>query len=602
MTVTTIEKLSQHVGQVVTLQGWVYDRTSKGKLHFVLLRDGSGIVQCVVFRGNVGEDFFNQVAGAGQESSITLTGLVKAEPRAPGGFEIDVQSGRVLQAVQGYPITPKEHGIEYLMEHRHLWLRSKRPWAVMRIRHAVIMGIRNFFDERGFTCMDAPIFTPNACEGTSTLFEVPYFEQMAYLTQSGQLYAEAAAMALGKVYTFGPTFRAEKSKTRRHLTEFWMIEPEMAYATLDDVMSLAEDMLSYVVAHVLKTRRAELAVLERDVTKLEKIVPPFPRLTYEEASRILLDSPEIKGTDLAFQPGEDFGAPHETIISNLFDRPVMVHRYPAAIKAFYMKRDPLTRPSACRSTCSAPRVSARSSAAASVKTSCSCCSTASNTRSSRRRLSSGTSTCAATARCRTAASGSASSAPWRGSAASSTCARRSRSRARSTASLRERRGVVGVVPRLRRAAQAHFETQAERRQRITQRPQERSHHLVGRFDALELEHEATRARARILTLQLAVEREAQVGVDLVLQLDQALVAAVPGPVLLHHEAQRPVGVARGQIDHLSVVDAVFGEHGRASVAAAQRAERSSAYTRRPAPSESHSRPCEARAEGASKAM
>jgi asparaginyl-tRNA synthetase len=340
MTVTTIEKLAQHVGQVVTLQGWVYDRTSKGKLHFVLLRDGTGIVQCVVFRGNVGEDFFQQVAGAGQESSITLTGLVKGEPRAPGGFEIDVQSGRVLQAVTGYPITPKEHGIEYLMEHRHLWLRSKRPWAVMRIRHAVIMGIRNFFDERGFTCMDAPIFTPNACEGTSTLFQVPYFEQMAYLTQSGQLYAEAAAMALGKVYTFGPTFRAEKSKTRRHLTEFWMIEPEMAYATLDDVMSLAEDMLSYVVAHVLKTRRAELAVLERDISKLEKIVAPFPRITYAEASQILLDHPDIKGTELAFKAGEDFGAPHETIISNLYDRPVMVHRYPAAIKAFYMKRDP----------------------------------------------------------------------------------------------------------------------------------------------------------------------------------------------------------------------------------------------------------------------
>jgi asparaginyl-tRNA synthetase len=340
MTVTTIEKLSHFVGQGVTLRGWVYDRTSKGKLHFVLLRDGTGIAQCVLFRGNVGEVLFEQFAGAGQESSVELTGNVKADARAPGGFEIDVQSGRVLQAVQGYPITPKDHGIEYLMEHRHLWLRSKKPWAVMRVRHAVIMGIRNFFDERGFTCLDAPIFTPNACEGTSTLFEVPYFEQKAYLTQSGQLYAEAAAMALGRVYTFGPTFRAEKSKTRRHLTEFWMIEPEMAFATLDDVMSLAEDMLGYVVQHVLRTRRAELALLERDVSKLEKIVPPFPRITYEEASRILLDHPEIKGTELAFEPGEDFGAPHETIISNLYDRPVMVHRYPAAIKAFYMKRDP----------------------------------------------------------------------------------------------------------------------------------------------------------------------------------------------------------------------------------------------------------------------
>jgi len=340
MSITTIEKLSGHVGQSVTLQGWIYDRTSKGKLHFVLLRDGTGIAQCVLFKGTVGDDLFHQIAAAGQESSVVLDGLVKADPRAPGGFEIDVQSGRIVQSAQGYPITPKEHGIEYLMEHRHLWLRSKRPWAVLRIRHAVIMGIRNFFDHRGFTCVDSPIFTPNACEGTSTLFEVPYFEQKAYLTQSGQLYAEAACMALGKVYTFGPTFRAEKSKTRRHLTEFWMIEPEIAFGTLDDVMSLAEDMLSYVVAHVLNTRRAELAVLERDVAKLEKIVPPFPRLTYDEASKMLLDHPEIKGTELAFQPGEDFGAPHETILSNLFDRPVMVHRYPSAIKAFYMKRDP----------------------------------------------------------------------------------------------------------------------------------------------------------------------------------------------------------------------------------------------------------------------
>jgi asparaginyl-tRNA synthetase len=340
MTVTTIEKLSAHVGQQVTLRGWVYDRTSKGKLHFVLLRDGTGVVQCVLFRGNVGDDLFGQVAAAGQESSVELTGAVKADPRAPGGFEIDVATGRVLQAAQGYPLTPKEHGIEYLMEHRHLWLRSKRPWAVMRIRHTVIKAIRDFFDGRGFLNVDAPIFTPNACEGTSTLFEVPYFDQKAYLTQSGQLYGEAAAMAFGKIYTFGPTFRAEKSKTRRHLTEFWMIEPEVAFATLEDVMALAEDMLSYVVAQVLAARRPELAVLERDVSKLEKIVPPFPRLTYDEASAILLDHPELKGTDLAFEPGDDFGAPHETILSNRFDRPVMVHRYPAAIKAFYMKRDP----------------------------------------------------------------------------------------------------------------------------------------------------------------------------------------------------------------------------------------------------------------------
>ena len=333
--VTTIERLGAHVGASVTLQGWVYARTSKGKLHFVQLRDGTGIAQCVVFKNNVSEALFESVAHAGQESSIVLTGDVKAEPRAPGGFEIDVKDGRVVQAVDGYPITPKEHGIDYLLEHRHLWLRSKKPWAVLRVRHAVITAIRNFFDERGFTCVDAPIFTPNACEGTSTLFEVPYFDSKAYLTQSGQLYSEAAAMALGKVYCFGPTFRAEKSKTRRHLTEFWMLEPEVAYATLEDIMQLAEDMLCYVVQHVLKTRQPELAALERDLSKLEAIVPPFPRMTYDEAAAVLAKNPES-----TFKYGDDFGAPDETIISNQFDRPVMVHRYPSAIKAFYMKRDP----------------------------------------------------------------------------------------------------------------------------------------------------------------------------------------------------------------------------------------------------------------------
>jgi asparaginyl-tRNA synthetase len=333
--VTTIERLGAHVGTSVTLQGWVYARTSKGKLHFVQLRDGTGIAQCVVFKNNVSEALFEAVAHAGQESSIVLTGDVKAEPRAPGGFEIDVKDGRVVQAVDGYPITPKEHGIDFLLEHRHLWLRSKKPWAVLRVRHAVIMAIRNFFDERGFTCVDAPIFTPNACEGTSTLFEVPYFDSKAYLTQSGQLYSEAAAMALGKVYCFGPTFRAEKSKTRRHLTEFWMLEPEVAFATLEDIMQLAEDMLCYVVQHVLRTRRPELAALERDLSKLEAIVPPFPRMTYDEAAAVL-----AKNSESTFKYGDDFGAPDETIISNQFDRPVMVHRYPSAIKAFYMKRDP----------------------------------------------------------------------------------------------------------------------------------------------------------------------------------------------------------------------------------------------------------------------
>jgi asparaginyl-tRNA synthetase len=334
--ITTVERLAAHVGQSVTLQGWIYHKTSKGKLHFVQLRDGTGLVQCVLFAKNVPEALFAAVGGAGQESSLSLTGTVKADARAPGGFEIDVADGVVHQAVEGFPITPKEHGVDFLLEHRHLWLRSKRPWAVMRVRDAVITALRGFFDERGFVCVDSPIFTPNACEGTSTLFEVPYFDQTAYLTQSGQLYAEAAAMAMGKVYCFGPTFRAEKSKTRRHLTEFWMLEPEVAYATLDDVMQLAEDMLCHVVREVLRRRRPELEALERDLSKLEAIVPPFPRLSYDEAAKILAESPES-----TFKYGDDFGAPDETILSTRYDRPVMVHRYPSAVKAFYMKRDPL---------------------------------------------------------------------------------------------------------------------------------------------------------------------------------------------------------------------------------------------------------------------
>jgi len=323
-TITTVERLGDHVGKSVTLRGWLYHKSSKGKLHFAQLRDGTGIAQCVLFKGNVPDALFDAVGKAGQESSLILTGDVKAEPRAPGGFEIGVTDGRVLQAVEGYPITPKEHGPDFLMNHRHLWLRSKRQWAIMRIRDAVVTALRNFFDERGFVCIDSPIFTPAACEGTSTLFEVQYFDDKAYLTQSGQLYAEATAMALGKVYCFGPTFRAEKSKTRRHLTEFWMLEPEVAYADLDDIMQLAEDMLVYVAARVLAKRRNELLALERDLSKLEAIRPPFPRLTYDEAAKILAEHPES-----TFKHGDDFGAADETILSNRFDRPVMVHRYPS---------------------------------------------------------------------------------------------------------------------------------------------------------------------------------------------------------------------------------------------------------------------------------
>jgi len=332
---TTIEHLSRHVGQRVTLRGWIYNRTSKGKLHFVQLRDGTGVVQCVLFQKNVPAELFESVSRAGQESSIVLTGEVKADERAPGGFEVSVDDGRVIQEVEGYPITPKEHGTEFLLDRRHLWLRSRRTWAILRIRDAVIFGLRSFFAERDFVCLDSPMFTPNACEGTSTLFQVPYFDQLAYLTQSGQLYAEAGAAALGKVYCFGPTFRAEKSKTRRHLTEFWMLEPEMAWADLDDVMALAEQMLSHVAAYVLEHRPRELEALERDPAKLEAIRPPFPRLSYDEAAKILTAHP-----DSQFSYGDDLGAPDETILSNLHDRPVMIHRYPAAVKSFYMKRDP----------------------------------------------------------------------------------------------------------------------------------------------------------------------------------------------------------------------------------------------------------------------
>ena len=333
--VASIEHLGRHVGETVTLRGWIYNKTSKGKLHFVQLRDGTGICQCVLFGKNVPAELFDAVGAAGQESSLVLTGTVKLDERAPGGYELDVVDGRVLQSVDGYPITPKEHGVDFLLNHRHLWLRSKRQWALMRIRDAIQFALREFFAERGFACMDSPMFTPNACEGTSTLFEVPYFDTKAFLTQSGQLYAEASAMALGKVYTFGPTFRAEKSKTRRHLTEFWMLEPEVAFADLADIMELAEDMLCHAVGRVLERRRPELDALERDVSKLEAIQKPFPRITYDQAAAILAEHP-----DSSFRSGDDFGAADETILSERYDRPLMITHYPAAVKAFYMKRDP----------------------------------------------------------------------------------------------------------------------------------------------------------------------------------------------------------------------------------------------------------------------
>jgi len=333
--ITTIEKLGASAGSTVRLQGWIYAMRSKGKLHFLQLRDGTGICQCIVARDAVSQEFFEALGSAGQESSLVVDGEVVEDARAPGGFELRVSCGDVLSVADGYPITPKEHGVDFLLERRHLWLRSKKQWAVMRIRDAVITAMRGYLDEQGFICVDSPIFTPSACEGTSTLFDVKYFEETAYLTQSGQLYAEASAMALGKVYCFGPTFRAEKSKTRRHLTEFWMLEPEMAYADLDDVMNLAEGLLAHTVSEVLRRRARELEVLERDVSKLEGIKAPFPRISYDEAAAILADHP-----DSDFEYGSDFGAPDETILSSQYDCPVMVHRYPAEVKAFYMKRDP----------------------------------------------------------------------------------------------------------------------------------------------------------------------------------------------------------------------------------------------------------------------
>jgi asparaginyl-tRNA synthetase len=336
----SINQLAQHTGTEVSIQGWIYNLRSSGKILFPQLRDGTGIVQCVVLKNSVAPELWETLKALGQESAIVVRGKVRADSRAPGGFEIDVTDARVLQEVHDYPITPKEHGTEFLMDHRHLWLRSRRQHAILKVRHTVIRAVRDFLDNDGFTLCDAPIFTPAACEGTTTLFEVDYFEgEKAYLTQSGQLYNEATAAAFGKVYCFGPTFRAEKSKTRRHLTEFWMVEPEMAYANLDDVMVLSERFLSYIAARVLEDRPEELKVLERDTTKLEAITPPFPRVHYDEAVRLLQEGHAKGGLETRFEWGGDFGAPDETYLSTQFDKPVMVHHYPAAVKAFYMARD-----------------------------------------------------------------------------------------------------------------------------------------------------------------------------------------------------------------------------------------------------------------------
>jgi len=324
-----------HVGEEVRVQGWLHNKRSSGKLQFLIVRDGSGFAQAVMARAAVPPEAWEAAEKAGQESSFELTGRVREDKRAPGGYEVEVTGLTMRQAVHDYPITPKEHGIAFLMEHRHLWLRSQRQHAVIRVRHAVVKATRDYLDERGYTLVDTPILTPAPCEGTTTLFPVRYFDEgTAYLTQSGQLYNEATAAAHGKVYCFGPTFRAEKSKTRRHLTEFWMVEPEMAFAHLEDAIRLAEGLVCAVVERVLKARREELLALERDPAKLEQVRPPFPRLHYDDAIKLI----RSKGSET--QWGSDFGGTDETIIADAHDRPVVVHRFPSAIKAFYMAPDP----------------------------------------------------------------------------------------------------------------------------------------------------------------------------------------------------------------------------------------------------------------------
>jgi len=334
----TISDAARHVDETVSIPGWLYNIRKSGKIIFPQLRDGTGLMQCVAVKSALPEEVFETLKSLTQESSLTITGKIRADARAQGGFEMDVENVEVHQRVSEanpYPITPKEHGTEFLMDHRHLWLRSQRQHSIIRVRHTIIKAVRDYFDSHGFTLVDTPIFTPAACEGTTTLFEVNYFDDdKAYLTQSGQLYNEANAMAFGKVYCFGPTFRAEKSKTRRHLTEFWMVEPEMAYADLEEVKRVAEEMLLFVTGRVLEGRGEDLKILERDVSKLEAIQGPFPRLSYDRAVEIL----QANGSDIRW--GSDFGGTDETILTQQFDRPIMVDRFPMAIKAFYMAPDP----------------------------------------------------------------------------------------------------------------------------------------------------------------------------------------------------------------------------------------------------------------------
>ena len=334
MTVARINRISEFEGQIVQLNGWVYNSRRSGKIGFLMFRDGFGIIQCIVAKNDVGEDQFEVFKSLTQESSLSVIGEVVKNDRAPGGFEMVVSELTVHQLSSEYPITPKEHGTDFLMNHRHLWLRSKRQYSILKVRHEIIKAVRDFFDSNDFTLCDSPIFTPNAAEGTSTLFGTDYFGNTAYLAQTGQLYGEAAAMAVGRHYNFGPTFRAEKSKTRRHLTEFWMVEPEIAYCNIDEDMDWAERLILSIIERVLENRKNELEVLERDLEKLKQIKAPFPRVSYTECVDLL-----NKG-GIDFKWGDDFGAPEETFIGEQYNQPVMVHRFPSAIKAFYMKRDP----------------------------------------------------------------------------------------------------------------------------------------------------------------------------------------------------------------------------------------------------------------------
>jgi asparaginyl-tRNA synthetase len=351
-----ISDIAQYEGQEVTVRGWVYARTGKGKLHFIRLRDGTGVAQCVAFKKDMDEADFEQVGRLTQESSVIITGTVRADERAPGipgGYEIGISKLETIQQAEEYPITPKEHGVEFLMDHRHLWVRSSRQWAILRIRATIIRALRNWLDDHDYMLVDTPIITPSAGEDTTSLFEIDYFGENAFLAQTGQLYNEANIAAFGKVYCFGPTFRAEKSKTRRHLMEFWMLEPEMAFFSLEDVMETEEQLVAYTIQQVLEKHRPELDILERDVSRLESIRPPFARISYDDAiARLQACRDELpdgdKKDELAIEWGEDFGSPHETALAEMFDQPVFVYHYPAAVKAFYMQ--PVEgRPEVCRS-------------------------------------------------------------------------------------------------------------------------------------------------------------------------------------------------------------------------------------------------------------